>query len=71
MAVQLDEGGGRLLREKIEALGVQVHTGKKYPKEIVAGEECRYRLNFADGSFLETDMVLVLGRYPPAGCTGA
>lgn len=57
MAVQLDEGGGRLLREKIEALGVQVHTGKN-TKEIVAGEECRYRLNFADGSFLETDMVL-------------
>ena len=57
MAVQLDEGGGRLLRQKIEELGVQVHTGKN-TREIVAGEECRYRLNFADGSFLETDMVL-------------
>ena len=27
MAVQVDEGGGRMLRHKIEALGVQVHTG--------------------------------------------
>ncbi|WP_096084508.1 nitrite reductase large subunit NirB [Agaribacterium haliotis] len=57
MAVQLDEGGGELLRSKIEALDVQVHT-EKNTKEIVAGENARYRMNFADGSFLETDMIL-------------
>lgn len=57
MAVQLDAGGGALLRRKIEALGVGVHT-EKATKEIVAGEECRYRMNFADGSFLETDMIV-------------
>ncbi|MEK9713646.1 MAG: nitrite reductase large subunit NirB [Thalassolituus sp.] len=57
MAVQLDEGGGKLLRRKIEDLGVSVHT-EKNTKEIVAGEECRYRMNFADGSYLETDMIL-------------
>ncbi|HMW47150.1 MAG TPA: FAD-dependent oxidoreductase, partial [Cellvibrionaceae bacterium] len=57
MAVQLDEAGGSLLRRKIEALNVKVHT-EKNTKEIVAGETCRYRMNFADGSFLETDMIL-------------
>ncbi|KKL58403.1 hypothetical protein LCGC14_2225710, partial [marine sediment metagenome] len=57
MAVQLDEGGGKLLRRKIEDLGLTVHT-EKNTQEIVAGETCRYRMNFADGSFLETDMVL-------------
>ncbi|MEC8443720.1 MAG: nitrite reductase large subunit NirB [Pseudomonadota bacterium] len=57
MAVQLDEGGGKLLRRKIEDLGVSVHT-EKNTKEIVAGEDCRYRMNFADGSYLETDMIL-------------
>lgn len=57
MAVQLDDGGAKLLRRKIEALGVKVHTGKN-TKEIVDGETCRYRLNFADGTHLETDMVL-------------
>ena len=57
MAVQLDEGGGKLLRGKIEELGVEVHT-EKNTQEIVAGEECRFRMNFADGSFLETDMIL-------------
>ncbi len=57
MAVQLDEAGGGLLRRKIEALDVQVHT-EKNTKDIVAGEICRYRMNFADGSHLETDMIL-------------
>lgn len=57
MAVQLDEGGGQLLRSKIESLGVSVHT-EKNTKEIVAGESARYRMNFADGSHLETDMIL-------------
>jgi nitrite reductase (NADH) large subunit len=57
MAVQLDEGGGQLLRRKIEALDVAVHT-EKNTKEIIAGEDCRYRMNFADGSFLETDLIL-------------
>lgn len=57
MAVQVDEGGGRLLKRKIEDLGLQVHT-QKNTKEIVAGEECRYRMNFADGTHLETDMIV-------------
>ena len=57
MAVQLDDAGGALLRTKIEEIGVEVHTGKN-TTEIVAGETCRYRMNFADGTFLETDMIL-------------
>ncbi|WP_331344797.1 nitrite reductase large subunit NirB [Cellvibrio sp. UBA7661] len=57
MAVQLDEGGGKLLRRKIESIGVKVHT-QKATNEIVAGTEARYRMNFADGSHLETDMIL-------------
>ena len=57
MAVQLDEGGGQVLAAKIEALGVQVHCGKN-TTEIVPGETHRYRMNFADGSHLETDMIV-------------
>jgi nitrite reductase (NADH) large subunit len=57
MAVQLDISGGRLLRDKISALGVEVHT-QKATQEIVAGDNCRYRMNFADGTSLETDMIL-------------
>jgi len=57
MAVQLDEGGGKLLRRKIESIGVRVHT-QKATSDIVAGTDARYRMNFADGSHLETDMIL-------------
>jgi len=57
MGVQLDEGGAAMLRRKIEALDVKVHTGKE-TQAIVSGEECHYRMTFADGSHLETDLVL-------------
>jgi len=57
MAVQVDDGGGRILRRKIEQLGVTVHTGKN-TQEIVDGESCRHRMKFADGGFLETDLIL-------------
>ncbi|NMP16696.1 nitrite reductase large subunit [Thalassotalea sp. Y01] len=57
MAVQLDGGGGQLLKNKIEELGVKVHTSKA-TENIAKGEQCRYQLQFADGSVLETDLVL-------------
>jgi nitrite reductase (NADH) large subunit len=57
MAVQVDEGGGRILRQKIEDLGVTAHT-QKNTLEIVDGESATHRMNFADGSYLETDMIV-------------
>ncbi len=57
MAVQIDDGGGRALRERIEALGVQVHTGK-HTLAIVEGETARQRMQFADGTHLDTDMIV-------------
>lgn len=57
MAVQLDQQGGALLAKKITDLEVSVHTDKA-TTEIVTGINSRYRMNFADGSFLETDMIV-------------
>lgn len=57
MAVQVDDGGGRMLRAKIEALGVQVHTGRN-TLEIVDGATGTHRMHFADGSHLDTDMIV-------------
>ncbi|WP_323142941.1 nitrite reductase large subunit NirB [Massilia phyllosphaerae] len=57
MAVQVDDLGGRMLRNKIEALGVSVHT-QKSTLRIVDGESATHRMEFADGSFLETDMIV-------------
>jgi nitrite reductase (NADH) large subunit len=57
MAVQIDEDGGRLLRHRIEALGVTVHTGKN-TSAIVDGVDGRHRMLFADGTDLDTDMIV-------------
>jgi nitrite reductase (NADH) large subunit len=57
MAVQVDDGGGRVLREKIAALGVQVHTSRN-TVEITDGVSARHRLVFTDGTWLETDMLV-------------
>ena len=57
MAVQLDDGGGRVLRKKIEDIGVRVHTGKS-TAEIAAGETHAHALKFTDGSELGTDLIV-------------
>jgi len=57
MAVQLDDSAGRLLKRKIETLGAKVHL-QKSTREIVSGKEKRNRLVFADGTFLETDLIV-------------
>jgi nitrite reductase (NADH) large subunit len=57
MGVQLDEGGSKMLRRKIERLGVRVHTSKA-TKEISPGETHRLKMSFADGDTLETDTIV-------------
>ncbi|KIG03608.1 nitrite reductase large subunit NirB [Caballeronia concitans] len=57
MAVQVDEGGGRVLRSKIEELGVTVHVNRN-TLAIVDGEGAVNRMNFADGAHLDTDMIV-------------
>ena len=57
MAVQVDDGGGRVLRSKIEELGVQVHTAR-HTLAITDGEAGTHRMQFADGTHLDTDMIV-------------
>jgi nitrite reductase (NADH) large subunit len=57
MAVQVDDGGARVLRAKIEELGVTVHT-QKNTTAIVDGEDGTHRMQFADGTHLDTDMIV-------------
>ncbi|WP_273028858.1 nitrite reductase large subunit NirB [Massilia timonae] len=57
MAVQVDDPGARVLRTRIEELGVGVHTGKN-TLAIVDGEETTHRMQFADGTHLDTDMIV-------------
>ncbi|MDP9402379.1 MAG: nitrite reductase large subunit NirB [Actinomycetota bacterium] len=58
MPVQVDDGGGSVLRRRIEALGVAVHTGMA-TKEIVAGADGRVAaMRFAEGDDLPVDLVV-------------
>ena len=57
MALQVDDAGGGMLRRKIEALGVRVHTGKN-TREIVPGASARHCMSFVDGSSLEIDVIV-------------
>lgn len=57
MPVQLDDAGGRVLKNMIEELGVQVHTATA-TSEIVDGDTAFHRMNFNDDQYLETDLIL-------------
>ncbi|THC43930.1 nitrite reductase large subunit NirB [Massilia sp. Mn16-1_5] len=57
MAVQVDDPGARVLRGRIEELGVTVHTGKN-TLAIVDGEAGTHRMQFADGTHLDADMIV-------------
>ncbi len=68
MALQVDDGGGAVLRRKIESLGVRVHTGKStraigdLGSDAVCGDTTRsevprHVLTFADGT-LEADVIV-------------
>ena len=57
MAVQIDDLGGRVLRSKIEDLGVKVHT-QKATSSIEDGDSTQHVMKFEDGSVLETDIIL-------------
>jgi nitrite reductase (NADH) large subunit len=57
MSLQLDEPGGALLRSKIEALGVSVHTGKSTAAIDVADGRVA-GLRFSDGSALATGLLV-------------
>ncbi len=57
MAVQLDDGGALMLRQKIDSLGVTVHTSKQ-TEQIATQPDGSLVLHFADGGELTTDLVL-------------
>ncbi|HES76211.1 MAG TPA: nitrite reductase (NAD(P)H), partial [bacterium] len=57
MSAQLDDGGAAMLKRKIEALDIRVHTNKD-TRRIEAGEHQRHLMVFADGETLETDLVV-------------
>lgn len=58
MGVQLDDGGSKMLRRKIEALGVTVHTQKATSLIDDQSDDTKLRMHFADDTHLDTDMIV-------------
>jgi nitrite reductase (NADH) large subunit len=58
MGVQLDDGGSKMLRRKIEALDVKVHTQKATSLISDKGEHTKLRMHFSDDTHLDTDMIV-------------
>ena len=58
MTLQVDDVGGALLRAKIELLGVKVHTNKNTARIESNEVGAVTRMHFADGSTLDTDMIV-------------
>ncbi|AFY37438.1 assimilatory nitrite reductase (NAD(P)H) large subunit precursor [[Leptolyngbya] sp. PCC 7376] len=57
MPVQIDDAGGTVLKNKIQELGVTVHTDKN-TTEIVSENGKIVKMTFADGTELATDMIV-------------
>lgn len=57
MAVQVDDAGGMILKNKIQDLGVSVHTSKN-TINISDGNNTINRMEFEDGESLETDLIV-------------
>ena len=64
MPVQVDAGGGEALRRLVERLGVAVLTGASTQEIAETGDSLM--LSFADGSSLETDLVVFSAGIRPA-----
>ena len=58
MAEQLDQQGGQILHQKIENIGVNVHTNKNTQEIIASGKTARNTMKFVDGSELEVDFIV-------------
>ena len=69
MPVQLDDEAGALLRHKIEALGVAVHTDKA-TQQIIRGDSARMKMCFADATELETDLIVYSAGIRPQDMLG-
>ncbi len=65
MNQQLDERGGRVLRTEIERLGITVHTGTRTTAVLRDDRGAVTAVHFADGTVVDTDMVVVTAGIRP------
>lgn len=69
MPVQLDDGAGTVLKEKIEAMGLSVHNSM-ITEKICDGETAQHRLVFKDAEPLEVDVIVFSAGIRPQDALG-
>jgi nitrite reductase (NADH) large subunit len=71
MPMQVDDGGGAVLRHHIEALGVSVHTGQSCAALLEGPDGSVASLRFSDGGTLDADVVVIAAGIRPRDELGA
>jgi len=63
MPRQVDEGGSKMLRGKLEQLGLKIHTHTNTTS--IEGEDCITGMKFADGTHIDTDILVISAGIKP------
>jgi nitrite reductase (NADH) large subunit len=71
MAVQIDDGGAKVLRAKIESLGIRCHLGQPVAGVLVDDRGACRGVRFADGTELDCQTVVVAAGIRPADSLAA
>src|SRR5262249_30167882 len=69
--MQVDDGGGAVLRNHIEALDVTVHTGRSCAALLAGPDGAVASMRFADGGTLDADVVVIAAGIRPRDELGA
>ena len=63
MPRQIDDAGSKILQQKLQQLNLHIHTGTN--TTAIVGDEKIISLQFADDTFLETDMLVISAGIKP------
>lgn len=63
MPRQIDQAGSDILKAKLEALGLKIHTSKN--TQEITGEDAIKGMSFTDGSKLDVDMLVISAGIKP------
>jgi nitrite reductase (NADH) large subunit len=63
MPRQIDDGGSNILKNKLQSLGLKVHTNKI--TLAILGNDCIYGMQFSDDTKIEVDMLVISAGIKP------
>ena len=63
MPRQIDDAGSNTLKNKLETLGLKIHTNKNTTE--ILGEECITGMQFSDDTKIDVDMLVISAGIKP------